>query len=361
MQQLRASSRSSAVSRELGKHELVYGDCMDVMGRIAPSSVDVVVTSPPYNLNLAYNTYDDLRGESEYLEWMVKVGTLIRRLIKPNGSFFLNITGSNSQPWLPFELATRLRAHFVLQNHIVWVKSIGIGTDSTGHFKPIAGKRYLHHNHEHIFHFTANGDVELDRLSIGLPFRDKSNIARWGHQRDLRCRGNTWFIPYKTVRNKAQKHFHPATFPVELPLWCIYLHGVRSALVLDPFVGSGTTVVAAQLAGARAIGIDLDDSYLATAAERVRQVMEGSVNITLNDKEIEELMKQDPAKAKDGGYQAFLVRLQNRLNKTTRSLHLESDDLEKISRYAFDYGNGGWENSLKAIFQRHLGDKLGRE
>lgn len=344
---------------KVGGQQLVSGDCLDVMADMKPASIDVVVTSPPYNLNLAYSTYEDVRTEADYLEWMVDVATSIKRVMKPRASFFLNITGSSSQPWIPFELVTRLRKHFVLQNHIIWVKSIGIGVDSTGHFKPIAGKRFTHHNHEHIFHFTVDGNVELDRLSIGLPFRDKSNIARWGHKRDLRCRGNTWFIPYKTVRSKAQKHFHPGTFPVELPLWCVYLHGVPSAAVLDPFVGSGTAMVAAQIAGAQGIGIDLDQNYLTTAFERVLQTVEGSVDITLSDTEADELLKQDPSKAKDGGYQAFLVKLQNKLNKTTRRLHLDKDDLEKIPRYAFEYGNGGWENSLKAIFQRHLGPKLG--
>jgi site-specific DNA-methyltransferase (adenine-specific) len=347
--------------RQIGNQEIIAGDCLQVLGQIAPASIDVVVTSPPYNLDLPYTTYDDTRVEPDYLDWMVEVATCVKRVMKPKASFFLNITGSGSRPWAPFELITRLRNHFFLQNHIVWVKSIGIGADSTGHFKPIAGKRFTHHNHEHIFHLTIDGDVEIDRLSIGLPFRDKSNIARWGHKRDLRCRGNTWFIPYKTVRSKAQKYFHPGTFPVELPLWCIYLHGVASARVLDPFVGSGTTLVAAQMARAQGIGIDVDENYLATAFDRIARTVEGSLDIVLSEKEAEELLKQDPARAKDGGYQGFLVKLQNKLNKTTRHLHLDEDDLERIPRYAFDYGQGGWEGSLKAIFQRHLGPKLGRD
>jgi site-specific DNA-methyltransferase (adenine-specific) len=344
----------------VGHQELIEGDCLTVMQKLAPSSVDLVVTSPPYNLNLAYKTYDDARAESDYLDWMVLVAKQVKRLMKPKASFFLNIAGSSSKPWAPFELITRLRDVFVLQNHIVWVKSISIGTESTGHFKPIAGRRFTHHNHEHIFHLTADGNVDLDRLAIGLPFRDKSNIARWGHKRDLRCRGNTWFIPYKTVRSKAQKYHHPGTFPVELPLWCIYLHGAQQATVLDPFVGAGTTLVAAQMAGAKGVGIDLDKHYIATALERVLFTMEGAVDIVLSEKEAEELLKQDPARAGDGGYQSFLVKLQNKLNKTTRRLHLDKDDLERIPRYAFDYGNGGWENTLKAIFQSHLGPKLGR-
>ena len=161
-------------------------------------------------------------------------------------------------PWLPFELIVRLRDLFVLQNHIVWVKSVSVADDSVGHFKPVGGQRFLHHNHEHIFHLTRTGNVKLDRLGIGVPFKDKTNIARRGHARDLRCRGNTWFIPYKTVNSRAGKFNHPGTFPVELPSWCIRLHGRPGAVVLDPFAGTGTTLVAARLEGAHGIGIELD-------------------------------------------------------------------------------------------------------
>jgi site-specific DNA-methyltransferase (adenine-specific) len=200
---------------------------------------------------------------------MVEVAAALRRVMKPDGSFFLNISGSPNRPWLPFELIVRLRPLFVLQNHITWIKSIAVGTDSVGHFKPVAGRRFVHHAHEHIFHLTLDGEVRLDRLAIGVPFKDKSNIARRGHAQDLRCRGNTWFIPYDTVHSRAQKWNHPGTFPVDLPRWCIRLHGVTEPLVLDPFMGTGTTLVAAQREGARAIGIDLDAGYVAIAQERL--------------------------------------------------------------------------------------------
>ena len=191
---------------------------------------------------MAYSTYDDNLTEAGYLDWFAAVASEIRRVMRPSASFFLNMAGSNSRPYLPFELVTRLRhGGFFLQNHITWIKSIGMDMESRRHFKPVGGKRFMHHNHEHIFHLTLTNEVELDRLSIGLPFQDKTNIARRGHARDLRCRGNTWFIPYSTVKSKAQKHNHPGTFPVELPLWCIYLHGGKDLAVLDPFVGSGRT------------------------------------------------------------------------------------------------------------------------
>jgi site-specific DNA-methyltransferase (adenine-specific) len=250
-------------------YTLTCGDCLAVLARLPESSVDVVVTSPPYNLDLRYESYQDHRAEDEYLAWMVAVATALRRVMKPDASFFLNISGSPNQPWLPFELIVRLRGLFALQNHITWIKSIAIGEESAGHFKPVAGNRFLHHAHEHIFHLTRDGRVPIDRMAIGVPYKDKSNIARRGHPRDLRCRGNTWFIPYETVQSKAEKFNHPGTFPVDLPRWCIRLHGKRPAVVLDPFVGTGTTLVAAEREGVQAIGIDIDPGYIAIARERL--------------------------------------------------------------------------------------------
>ncbi len=138
-----------------------------MLAGLEPASVDVIVTSPPYNLDLAYGPYRDRRSEADYLAWMVEVATALRRVMKPDASFFLNISGSNSQPWLPFELIVRLRPLFALQNHIAWVKAITANGDTVGHYKPVPGERYLHQMHEHLFHLTQDGTVRLDRLAIG--------------------------------------------------------------------------------------------------------------------------------------------------------------------------------------------------
>ena len=252
-----------------GAFRLECGDCLEVLGGMADRSVDVVVTSPPYNLGIAYSSYGDRRAETEYLEWMVRVAAALRRVLREDGSFFLNIAGSSTQPWLPFELIVRLRPLFALQNHIAWIKSIALPDDAVGHFKPVPGERFVHRNHEHIFHLTQDGSVRLDRLAIGVPFKDKSNIARRGHMQDLRCRGDTWFVPYATVQSKTQKFSHPGTFPVDLPRWCIRLHGKPGAVVLDPFCGAGTTLVAAREEGCAGIGIEIDAEYVATAERRL--------------------------------------------------------------------------------------------
>ena len=73
-----------------------------------------------------------------YLSWLLRVAIEVRRVVKEDASFFLNISGSSSAPWLPFELIVRLRPLFALQNHIVWVKSVTIDADAAGHFKPVA-------------------------------------------------------------------------------------------------------------------------------------------------------------------------------------------------------------------------------
>ncbi len=251
-------------------HELWQGDCLHILPQLAPASVDVIVTSPPYNLNLAYSAYADTKPEEDYLVWLTNVADALRRVMRPDASFFLNIAGSNSRPWLPFELIVRLRPLFVLQNHITWIKSVSVGQDSVGHHKPLGGRRFLNHNHEHIFHLTLSGDVQLDRLAVGVPFKDKSNIARRGHARDARCRGNTWFIPYRTVQTRSAKYNHPGTFPVDLPRWCIRLHGRSGAVVLDPFAGTGTTLVAAAQEGAWGVGIEIDPAYVTVACSRLR-------------------------------------------------------------------------------------------
>ena len=257
----------------VGRHVLYQGDCVQVMEQLPPDSVDVVVTSPPYNIGLAYRTYGDRRAEEDYLDWMVVVATGIRRVMRPNASFFLNITGSSAMPWLPFELIVRLRRLFRLQNHITWVKSISIGDDTKGHFKPINSQRFLHRNHEHVFHLTQDGAVPLKRLAVGVPFKDKSNIARRNHGQDLRCRGDSWFIPYDTVRSRTQKFDHPGTFPVMLPRMCMRLHGRPHPVVLDPFMGTGTTLLAAAEEGGRGIGIDVDGSYVEIARARLLQAL----------------------------------------------------------------------------------------
>ena len=248
------------------------------MARLPNCNVDLVVTSPPYNLGVRYGKYSDRQDRQSYLSWSGEWAGQIRRVLKPNGSFFLNIGSAPSNPMLPHEIVMRLQGLFVLQNAIHWVKSITIedrhgAIASHGHFKPISSKRFLNDCHEYVFHFTKTGRVEIDRLAIGVPYQDKSNISRWSHTRgsDLRCRGNTWFVPYETIQSRAKERPHPATFPAQLAEWCIKLHGVsRVRTMLDPFLGIGNSAVAAQRCDVKEfIGFEIDTNYLTEAKRRI--------------------------------------------------------------------------------------------
>ena len=156
------------------------------MKQLPEGAVDLVVTSPPYNLGIDYSDYDDRGNRDEYLDWSVKWAEGVKRVMKEDGSFFLNVGAAPKNPMLPHQIAMRFSELFVLQNSIHWIKSITIdageeGEVSAGHFKPINSKRFVNDCHEHVFHFTKTGKVELDHLAVGVAYQDKSNIARWAY------------------------------------------------------------------------------------------------------------------------------------------------------------------------------------
>ncbi|MBM3751146.1 MAG: site-specific DNA-methyltransferase [Acidimicrobiia bacterium] len=266
---------------------LYLGDCVPVMGRLAPHSVDAIVTSPPYNLGIKYRTYDDDMPRAEYLGWTDQWLRAASRLSGPEGSLFLNVGAKPTDPWIPLEVAQVARRYYKLQNTIHWVKSIAIDKESTsdasgidrdlavGHYKPINSDRFVNDCHEYIFHLTPAGTTKLDRRAVGVPYQDKSNAARWATGGDgKRCRGNTWFIPYETIQSRDRDRPHPACFPPKVPEQCLRLHGVdRVKTVLDPFLGLGNTAIAAGRLGLDFIGIELDEHYLEEAVARVREAL----------------------------------------------------------------------------------------
>ena len=246
-------------------------DCVKGMRKLAESSVDIVVTSPPYNLGIKYGNYKDRKTSDEYLIWSMEWAKEVHRLLKSSGSFFLNLGASPSNPLVPFELMAELKKLFVLQNTFHWIKSISIETKdgakvSAGHFKPINSSRYVNDCHEYVFHLTKTGSTTIDRLAIGVPYSDKSNVGRWSHTagRDLRCRGNNWFIPYQTIVSRSKDRPHPATFPTELAVNCIKIHGANSqSTMLDPFLGIGHSAFAAkECKVGKFIGFEIDLDYM---------------------------------------------------------------------------------------------------
>src|SRR5262249_31215855 len=158
------------------RFDLRRQDCIKGMSRLGDESVDLVVTSPPYNLGIRYGKFSDTQDRESYLNWCGEWAEQVRRVLRSRGSFFLNIGSAPANPMLPHEIVITLRGSFVLQNTIHWIKSISIGTPEAktsvsdphlnplpgqgeadakrqvrveaavrtyGHFKPISSKRFL--------------------------------------------------------------------------------------------------------------------------------------------------------------------------------------------------------------------------
>jgi len=292
---------------------LILADCIQWMAEQPENSIDCIVTSPPYNLGADYRIYGDSRPQQEYLDWLDHVFKELHRILRPDGHFFLNVGYSNRAPWISMDVSNVARRHFSLQNRIVWVKSVTIGEQTHGHFKPINSNRYVTPTNEDVFHFTKGAGTRVAKLAVGVPYQDKINLqngkrargrivkkmgfenyrdfnarasaqehramtqelnermAKIGSAPDLRCRGSTWFIPYPTIGNRArQRGQHPATFPIELPKMCMNLAGLgANSVVYDPFVGTGSTLVAALQLGLKGIGTDIDGDYLTWARKRL--------------------------------------------------------------------------------------------
>jgi len=274
---------------ETGASRLTFylGNCLDVFRALPAGSVSAIVTSPPYNVGVRYRSYVDSLPRREYLAWTEEWLGAARAALAPDGSLFLNVGTIPSDPWAAMDVAQAARKHLHLQNTIHWIKSIAIDRDAVGgavtlprdlavgHYKPINSPRFVNDCHEFVFHFTPEGRTPLDRVAIGVEYQDPSNIGRWRTGgRNRRCRGNTWFVPYETIKYREKDRPHPATFPPKLAEYCLRLHGrERITLAMDPFLGLGSSAAAAAEMQVDFVGVELDEHYLKEALARVKAVL----------------------------------------------------------------------------------------
>lgn len=235
---------------------VVYAvDAREGLCRLPDSSIDLIVTSPPYKKQDGFS-----------LNLMKDVAHGCYRVAKQNTLCFINFGHLAYTKNRPFEVANRfVQAGFNWVDTITWVKT---------QFSPVQGEKRLNNVTEFIFMFSKGVDYTLNRLAIGVPYADKSNVGRYSDV-DMRCGGNIWIMPYETIQRKEQKS-HPDRFPLELPLRCIRLANIPSgAVVLDPFMGSGTTAVAAVQEGKQFLGFELNEDYCVLANKRAGEILSG--------------------------------------------------------------------------------------
>ena len=246
---------------------MVYNkDCLKFMKTINNNTYDVVVTSPPYNIGRNYNTYDDKR--EDFIEWQIKVFNEVCRVLKPNGHLFLNIASSKNDPFISYKIAEKL--NWKLQNNIIWGKAIEIDGYVRGYSTPTSSKRYLQNGWEHLFHFTKEGNTEIDLEASGVPYNTHYNNAARNEKRtgkSWRPTTTCWHITYKSKATKqitkqlTGDKLHPAIFPKALVKKCIQVSGLKKGTLFDPFSGTGTALIVAKEMGLDFVGCEIDKDY----------------------------------------------------------------------------------------------------
>ena len=222
---------------------------------------------------MAYANYADNSELMVYLSLMCRVAELSHAAANKDAIFWLQLgrrTGMNAKVLYQFTK----NGLWTLVNEIIWVKSGTFpqkdGSEASfGQFRPVTSNKKLHSCWEMVYMLVRTEDLKdiiLDKKALGVPYEDKTNLKRFSHNADLRCRGDMWFVPYET----KIKTGHPCPFPVKLAENCIKLQGLKpGSNVADLFMGSGSTLVACKNLKMMGFGMEISKDYCKIARNRL--------------------------------------------------------------------------------------------
>ncbi len=232
-------------------------ECMD---ELPDSSVHLVVTSPPYNVGKEYDTDMSL---SEYCDFLRRVMAEAYRVLVPGGRLCVNIANVGRRPYLPlhaFIIQDLLDLGFIMRGEIIWDKGLA-STSSTAWGSWLSPTNpTLRDIHEYILIFSKQ---TLHRPK--LPTR-KATITR---EEFLEFTKSIWRIKPESARRVG----HPAPFPLEIPYRLIQLYTFENEVVLDPFMGSGTTALASLQTNRYFIGYEINQEYIKIAEKRIHNYL----------------------------------------------------------------------------------------
>ncbi|NCF97509.1 MAG: methyltransferase domain-containing protein [Euryarchaeota archaeon] len=225
--------------------------------------VHLVVTSPPYNASKAYD--EDL-SLTEYLSMLHDVFAECYRVLAPGGRMVVNVANLGRKPYIPLTSHVNLIMHdigFMHRGEVIWDKSASAGSSCAWGSFQSASNPCLRDIHEYLLMFSK-GDYKLPRSKSE---RAEGRIDTIGKEEFIQQTKSIWSF----ATESAKRVNHPAPFPVELPKRCIEMFTFVGDVVLDPFLGSGTTAVAAKMTGRKYVGCDLSAEYCAIAEDRLVQ------------------------------------------------------------------------------------------
>lgn len=231
------------------------------MDFIPDDAVTLVVTSPPYNVGTAYSKHHDKLELDSYLDYLDDVWQECKRVLRPGGRLAINVANTWRQPYIPLSAYIAARCidlGFIMRGEVIWHKGASVGVSTAWGSWRSASNPTLRDVHEYILIFS----------------KDSLRLSPNGTKPDISSEDFTTYT--KSVWNfptaSARKEGHPAPFPEELPARLIKLYTFLGDLVLDPFVGTGSTCAAAKRLKRRWIGIDIDPGYVELAEKKVAAV-----------------------------------------------------------------------------------------
>ncbi|MCX6379667.1 MAG: site-specific DNA-methyltransferase [Armatimonadetes bacterium] len=265
------------------RNRIVQGDCLSALKGMPPNSVDLIVTSPPY-ADSRKSTYGGIHPD-KYVEWFLPIAAELRRVLKPEGSFVLNIKEkavNGERHTYVIELILELKKQgWLWTEEYLWHKKNCAPGKWPNRFRD-SWERCLHFNKQKAFAMYQEavmvpmGDwakKRLQNLSETDKIRDTSkagsgfgkNVSNW-LERDMAYPTNVLHLATECANKN-----HSAAYPEDLPAWFIKLFTQPGDLVLDPFLGSGTTCVAAKKLGRDYLGIEIKEEYFQLAQAQVSQ------------------------------------------------------------------------------------------
>lgn len=234
----------------------IFPHTCEMMTELPDYSVHLIVTSPPYNVG---KQYDEDRSLDEYLEFLGRVWQESWRVLVPGGRMCINIANLGRKPYIPlhaFIAEQVIRLGFLMRGELIWNKAASASPSTAWGSWRSAGNPTLRDVHEYILVFCKQTFKRQN------PQERASTITR---DEFLEYNKSIWNFPAEM----AKKIGHPAPFPVELPRRLIQLYTFENEVVLDPFMGSGQTAIAAIRSGRRYVGYELVEEYLQLAGQRI--------------------------------------------------------------------------------------------
>lgn len=240
----------------------IFGHSSEDMHELPDNSVHLMVTSPPYNAGKEYDKDLDLE---QYLGMLRRVWAETLRVLVPGGRACINVANLGRKPYIPlhaFIISDMLALGYLMRGEIIWDKASSAGGSTAWGSWRSASNPTLRDVHEYILVFSKN--------RFGRPAPE--GAKRFTSERDdfLQNTKSVWSFP--TV--SAKKIGHPAPFPEELPRRLIELYTFSGEVVLDPFMGSGTSAIAALRTGRSYVGYEMDKRYLKLAEKRIAESSE---------------------------------------------------------------------------------------